>query len=92
MAPDGLIVSKMLLFCTPKGCKNHKAQITAYLFHYIAKTSRFSLSENVNYTRNQKEALVISTGHALYQESIRIPLHYSLFQTACLASGFKKTT
>ena len=84
---------KIFVFCIVMGSlKSNKIEITAYNFENIVKTSRFSLWEEDNCTQNQKHALVLSTGHVLYHESLKIQLNYCMFQAAYTVSGLKKST
>ena len=84
---------KIFVFCIVMGSlKSNKIEITAYNFENIVRTSRFSLWERDNCTQNQKHALVLSTGHVLYHESLKIQLNYCMFQAAYTVSGLKKNT
>ena len=84
---------KIFRFCIVMGSiKSNKIEITAYNFENIVKTSRFSLWERDNCTQNQKHALVLSTGHVLYHEGLKIQLNYCMFQAAYTVSGLQKST
>ena len=64
------IFGKIFVFSIVMGSiKSNKIENTAYNFESIVKASRFSLSEKDNSPRNQKQALVLYTGHVLYHES-----------------------
>ena len=71
--------------------KSNKIEITAYNVEIIVKTSSFSLWEKGNLTKNQKHALVLSTGHVLYQ-SFKIKFNFCMFQAAYTVSGLKIST
>ena len=92
MASDtGSVFGKIFVFCIVLGSiESNKIEIKAHNFENIVKNSRFSLLEKDNCTRNQKHALVLTTGHVLCHESFKTYLNFCMFQAADTFSGPKK--